>query len=424
LNDRLNQGMHLAARSGKKMGILFMDLDNFKNINDSLGHQIGDELLYSVGQRLLSCIREGDTVARIGGDEFLVMLANLDAGEEAHHVAKKIIASFVKPFLLKSHEIFISTSIGISLFPDDAKASEDLIRYADSALYEAKARGRNNYQFFTEELNEQITRASKIENYLRQAIESGELCLWYQPQIDARSGRVIGAEALLRPREESLDRFSPAAFIAIAEERGLITKLGEWTLREVCRQCRLWKMQGLRTVPIAVNVSAIQLRQREFSDSVFQILAESGVDASSIELEITETAIMGRAQDVADLATRFRESGIRMSIDDFGTGYSNLSYLKHIPIDKIKIDRTFILDMLSDPEDETIIQAIIRMAQGLHLRVIAEGVERKAQMERLLSFGCHEAQGFLYSQAVSPETFKTFLKKENCFNGMAETTVH
>jgi diguanylate cyclase (GGDEF)-like protein/PAS domain S-box-containing protein len=411
LNDRLDQAIHMATRSTKKVGLLFLDLDNFKNVNDSLGHQIGDNLLHSVGRRLLGCVREEDTVARIGGDEFMVLLPDLDRGEEARHVAEKIIATFARPFLLHDHQIYTTTSIGISLFPNDSKQVPDLIKFADSALYEAKSHGRNNYQFFTQELNDQITRNSKIERRLRHAMEVGELSLWYQPQIDVRDGKVIGAEALLRWRDGNPDLFMPAEFIAVAEERGLITKLGEWTIREACKQCRIWQAKGLRIVPIAVNVSPIQLQQKEFAELVLAILRDSGLDASFLELEITETSIMRSAQMVAELAVRLRDSGVRISIDDFGTGYSSLSFLKHIPIDKIKIDRSFIRDMLSDAEDETITQAIVSLGQSMQLRVIAEGVESQAQMERLLSLGCHEAQGFFYSHAVSSETFQNFLEK-------------
>ncbi|MGZ5780485.1 MAG: putative bifunctional diguanylate cyclase/phosphodiesterase, partial [Burkholderiaceae bacterium] len=420
LNDRLDQAIHMATRSAKKVGLLFLDLDNFKNVNDSLGHQIGDNLLHSVGRRLLGCVREEDTVARIGGDEFMVLLPDLDRGEEARRVAEKIIATFAKPFLLQDHQIYTTTSIGISLFPNDSKQVPDLIKFADSALYEAKSHGRNNYQFFTQELNDQITRDSKIERRLRHAMEVGELSLWYQPQIDVRDGKVIGAEALLRWRDGNPDLFMPAEFIAVAEERGLITKLGEWTIREACKQCRLWQTKGLRIVPIAVNVSPIQLQQKEFAELVLAILRDSGLDASFLELEITETSIMRSAQMVAALAVRLRDSGVRISIDDFGTGYSSFSFLKHIPIDKIKIDRSFIRDMLSDAEDETITQAIVSLGKSLQLRVIAEGVESQAQMERLLYLGCHEAQGFYYSHAVSSEVFQNFLEKGWHFTAAVE----
>lgn len=420
LNDRLEQAIHMATRNGKKVAVLFLDLDNFKNINDSLGHPIGDMVLYSVGQRLLACMREEDTVARIGGDEFLILLPGLDKGEQARPVAEKIIAQVTRPLSLQEHRIYTTTSIGISLFPNDAKEVSDLIKYADSALYEAKSRGRNNYQFFTQALNDQITRVAEIERQLRQAMESGELRLWYQPQIDTRDGTVIGAEALLRWQHGMvLDNFTPTDFIVVAEERGLITKLGEWTIREACAQCRRWQLKGLRAVPVAVNVSPIQLQQKDFAALVIGILRESDLDASYLELEITETSIMRRAQIVADLAMQLRDSGVRISIDDFGMGYSSLSYLKHIPIDKIKIDQSFVFDMLHDAEDETITQTIVNLGQNLRLRVIAEGVESQAQMEKLLSFGCHEAQGFFYSEAVCSDTFQTFLANDWRFAGMA-----
>lgn len=415
LSDRLGQAVHMASRSKKKVAILFMDLDNFKNINDSLGHQIGDMLLYVVGQRLLGCVREEDTVARIGGDEFLILLSELDKGGRAHHVADKIIAEIAKPVFLEAQQIYTTTSIGISLFPDDSQNVSDLIKYADSALYEAKSRGRNNYQFFTQALNDQITRASEIERQLRQAMDNGTLCLWYQPQIDARDGSVIGAEALLRWQNGIFDQFTPTDLIAIAEERGLIAKLGEWTIREACAQCRLWQLKGLRSVPVSVNVSPIQLQQKQFAELVLRILRESSLDASYLELEITETSIMQGAQMVGDLALRLRDSGVRISIDDFGTGYSSLSFLKHIPIDKIKIDQSFIVDMINDADDETITQTIVNLGRNLQLRVVAEGVESQGQMEKLLSFGCYEAQGYFYSEAVSSDAFQTFLVKDWCF---------
>jgi len=419
LNDRLDQAVHMAMRSAKRVGVLFMDLDNFKNINDSLGHQIGDMLLHAVGQRLLGCVREEDTVARIGGDEFMILLPDLDRGEEARHVAEKVIAALGKPFLLQINQVHTTTSIGISIFPEDSKQTQDLIKYADSALYEAKNHGRNNYQFFTEELNDQITRASGIEHYLRHAMEHDKLCLWYQPQIDARDGRVIGAEALLRCGGVGQD-FTAADLIAVAEERGLIAKLGEWTMREACKQCRSWQLNGLRAIPVAVNVSPIQLQQKEFVQLVLEILKESELDASFLELEITETSIMRRSQAVADLTMRLRDFGVRISIDDFGTGYSSLSYLKHIPIDKIKIDQSFVCDMLSDAEDATITQAIVKLGQSLQLRVIAEGVESRAQVAKLLDLGCHEAQGYLYSRAVPSDAFQAFLGRDWRFADAAE----
>jgi diguanylate cyclase (GGDEF)-like protein/PAS domain S-box-containing protein len=420
LNDRLEHAIHMAARSDRKVGILFLDLDNFKNINDSLGHQIGDALLHCVGQCLLKCIREEDTVARIGGDEFLIMLPNLERGDEAYRVAEKVIASIAEPLAIQGHQIFTTTSVGISIFPDDSTNSVDLIKYADSALYEAKGRGRNNYQFFTRALNAQIANSAMIEHALRRALENDQLQVWYQPQVDMRDGKIVGVEALLRWRDGGAVQFSPNDFIPVAEERGLIARLGEWTLREACKQCRSWQSEGKPSIPVSVNVSQIQLQQKEFKSLIVDILTETDLSPSLLELEITETSVMKKAQAVADLAVCLRSSGIRFSIDDFGTGYSSLSYLKHIPIDKIKIDQSFIADMLKDTEDEAITEAIIRLAQSLHLRVVAEGVEQRAQLNRLLSLGCHEVQGFIYSEAVSSEKLIEMLSRENHFAGMTE----
>jgi diguanylate cyclase (GGDEF)-like protein len=339
LQDRLAQAIHMAQRSGKKVALLFMDLDNFKNINDSLGHQIGDMLLRAIGERLIQCVRSEDTVARIGGDEFLVVLADLEKGAQAVAVAEKILAATAGAFTLHKHQIHTTISIGIGVFPDDAHELHELIRHADSALYQAKSRGRNNYQFFTQELNYQITRNAAIERDLRLAIDAGNLQLWYQPQVDTRSGRLIGAEALLRWHGTEREFLSPVEFIPVAEERGMIGRIGEWVLREACAQSKRWQAKGLRTVPVAVNVSAIQFQQKGFVELVTGILDECSLDAACLELEITESAIMRRASQVAELATRLRGIGVGISIDDFGTGYSSLSYLKQIPIDKIKIDR-------------------------------------------------------------------------------------
>ncbi|HJV84425.1 MAG TPA: EAL domain-containing protein [Noviherbaspirillum sp.] len=420
LQDRLEQAMHMASRSSKKVALLFMDLDNFKNINDSLGHHVGDMLLREIGRRLQQCVRGEDTVARIGGDEFLVVLPDIDRGEQAVPVAEKILAATARPFLLQEHQIHTTISIGISVYPDDGRDAHELVRHADAALYQAKGHGRDNYQFFTDELNRQITRSSGIERDLRHAIETGELALWYQPQVDAREGRLVGAEALLRWRHEGRPFLTPSEFIPVAEERGLINRIGEWALREACAQCRRWQLEGLHPVPIAVNVSPIQFQQKGFADLVTGILEETRLDAKFLELEITESAIMRRASQVADLAMRLRDIGVRISIDDFGTGYSSLSYLKQIPIDKIKIDRSFVADMMRDDDDDAITYAIVNLAHSLNLRVIAEGVESRAQIDRLRFFGCDEVQGHYYSSAVSADTFERFLSGEHFFAEAAE----
>ena len=420
LQDRLEQAMHIAMRNRNKVALLFMDLDNFKNINDSLGHHIGDMLLREIGERLQQCVREEDTVARIGGDEFLVVLPNIDHGPQAVQVAEKILAATARPFTLQENQIHTTISIGISVFPDDGNTPHELIRHADSALYQAKSHGRDNYQFFTEALNQQITRSSNIERELRRAIDLGDLSLWYQPQIDAHEGRLIGAEALLRWRHNDEQFLSPAEFIPVAEERGLIGKIGEWALREACAQCRRWQLEGLHPVPISVNVSPIQFQQKGFADLVTSILKEAQLDANYLELEITESSIMRRASLVATLAMRLRDIGVRISIDDFGTGYSSLSYLKQIPIDKIKIDRSFISDMLKDDDDDAITYAIVNLAHSLNLRVIAEGVETRAQIDRLRFFGCDEVQGHYYSSAVSAQVFQGFLSERRFFGEKEE----
>ncbi len=409
LNDRLAQALHMAVRSRRKVALLFMDLDNFKNVNDSLGHHIGDLLLRAIGDCLLQCVREEDTVGRLGGDEFLVILPDIEKGEQAVSVAEKILAAIARPVTLHDQQIHTTISIGISIFPDDGREPHELIRHADSALYQAKGHGRDNYQFFTQELNYQINRSSAIERQLRNAIDAGELSVWYQPQVNSRNGALIGAEALLRWHHAGRAALSPLEFIPVAEERGLIGRIGEWVLRETCGQARRWQVQGLPLVPISVNVSPLQFQQKEFASLVIGILEETRLDASCLELEITESAIMRRAPLVATLAATLRDAGVGISIDDFGTGYSSLSYLKQIPIDKIKIDRSFIIDMMDDSDDEAITIAIINLAHSLKLRVIAEGVESQAQLDQLRSFGCNEVQGHYYSPAVCPDTFSAFL---------------
>ncbi|HJV52208.1 MAG TPA: EAL domain-containing protein [Noviherbaspirillum sp.] len=411
LNDRLAQATHVAQRSGKKVAVLFMDLDNFKHINDSLGHHVGDLLLRTIGERLLQCVREEDTVARLGGDEFVVLLPDIERGEQAVSVAEKILSITAQPFMLQGQQVHTTISVGIGIFPEDGRQPHELLKHADAALYEAKAQGRNNYQFFTRELNQQIMRSAGVERLLRHAIEAGELRLLYQPQVDVQSGRVVGAEALLRWRHAERD-FPPAEFIPVAEERGLIGAIGEWALREACQQSRRWQQEGLGPFPIAVNVSPLQFQQKGFAAFITRLLEDTRIDPASLELEITESAIMRRASQVAELATNLRGAGVKINIDDFGTGYSSLSYLKQIPIDKIKIDRSFIARMLEDPDDEAITCAIISLARSLHLRVIAEGVESGAQLERLRRFGCHEVQGYYYSSALPADALRDILASD------------
>lgn len=415
LGDRLEQATHVALRNNQKVALLFMDLDNFKYVNDSLGHHVGDMLLRGIAERLLDCVRDEDTVARIGGDEFLVVLPDLDKAEQAVPVADKILNTMAQPFSLSEHQVYSTISIGISIFPDDGKTAGELIKHADSALYQAKNLGRNRYQFFTSEIHRQITRSTSIENQLRQAIHNKELSLWYQPQIDSMRGKLIGAEALLRWHRRGAEFMSPVEFIPVAEERGLIATIGEWVLREACAQSQQWVRQGLPPIPIAVNVSALQFQQKGFSDNVIDTIREFNVDPNFLELEITESAIMRKASLVAELAMRLRDEGIGISIDDFGTGYSSLSYLKQIPIDKIKIDRSFIAEMMTDADNEAITQAIITLARSLKLRVIAEDVESHAQLQQLRMFGCNEVQGYYYSPAVAAHTFGNFLKNSRMF---------
>ncbi|WP_084199476.1 bifunctional diguanylate cyclase/phosphodiesterase [Noviherbaspirillum autotrophicum] len=414
-NDRLAQATHMALRSSKKVAVLFMDLDNFKHVNDSLGHQAGDLLLRSIGERLLQCVREEDTVARLGGDEFVVVLPDIERGEQAAAVAEKILHLTAQPFMLQEQQVHATISIGISVFPEDGRALPDLLKHADAALYQAKSQGRNNFQFFTPELNRQLTRSLYVERQLRHAIDAHDLRLLYQPQVDIMSGKVIGAEALLRWRQQDKEVLSPAEFIPVAEERGLIGTLGEWALREACLQSRRWQQEGLRPIPLSVNVSPLQFQQKGFATFITRLLQDTHTDPACLGLEITESAIMRRAPQVAELARNLRSVGVKINIDDFGTGYSSLSYLKQIPIDKIKIDRSFIAHMLDNPDDEAITCAIINLARSLKLGVIAEGVESREQLERLRQFGCHEVQGYYYSSAVPADILGEFLASDKIF---------
>jgi diguanylate cyclase (GGDEF)-like protein len=393
LTDRVEQSIARASRSGNKVALLFLDLDRFKNVNDSLGHGVGDQLLQAVATRLTACLRAEDTAARLGGDEFIISLPELIDGAEPARVAARIVAELARPFDVSGHQLPAEVSIGISVYPEDGDDAQMLLRNADTAMYHAKESGRGNYQFFSAQMNERVSRRLSTETSIRRALDCGEFTLHYQPLMYLGSGDIAGAEALLRWPQPDQRVVSPADFIPVAEETGLIVPLGEWVLRAACLQAQAWQAHrpGLR---IAVNLSPRQFRQRHLVSTIEQVLNETGLPPHLLELELTEGMLMHHADDTVRTLAELSEMGVQLAIDDFGTGYSSLSYLKRFPIHTLKIDRSFVKDLIDDPDDAAIVTAIIAMAHGLDLRVIAEGVETQAQVDFLKSLTCDLAQGF------------------------------
>jgi diguanylate cyclase (GGDEF)-like protein len=409
-HDRLQQALSQAIREEHPMGVMFLDLDRFKIINDTLGHDVGDELLKAVSQRLINCIRQGDTVVRLGGDEFTIILPVIGKAEDAAFVAQKILITLAEPFLLNHQELHITSSIGISLYPNDGGDTQTLIKNADIAMYRAKDLGKNNYQFYTADMNSRALETINLENALRHALERNELLLHYQPQIDIRTGRIVGVEALVRWQHPEFGLVSPVKFIPIAEETNLIIPIGEWVLRTACEQGVRWREQGLPVWRMAVNLSARQFRHQDLLQPIRRILQETGFDPHHLELEITESLIMQGAGKTIAILEALDEMGIRLSLDDFGTGYSSLSYLKRFPIDTVKIDRSFVRDIHTDPNDAAITSAIIAMAHSLRLSVIAEGVETEEQLAFLRERNCNEYQGYYFSKPLPAEQVERLVR--------------
>ncbi|CAG9933632.1 EAL domain-containing protein [Candidatus Nitrotoga arctica] len=409
LHDRLTQAIAHAEREQRKVAVMFLDLDRFKAINDTLGHLTGDKLLQLVAGRINSVARTSDTVSRLGGDEFAIMLPYIENTDDIAMIALKLLASIAGPYVVDGNEIEVTTSIGISVFPEDGTDSESLIAHADAAMYQAKGNGRNNYQFFTREMNRRTLERILIKNKLSHALERNELFLLYQPQVDLQSGHIIGAEALVRWDNPLHGKVLPAQFIPIAEENGLIPPIGEWVLREACRQNQEWRKLGLMKITMAVNLSSVQFRQKNLGETIKAILSESGLAPSGLELEITEGVVMQDAEAAILLLEDMKAMGLKLSVDDFGTGYSSLSYLKRFPIDKFKIDQSFVRDLTTDTDDAVIVSTIISMAHSLKLKVIAEGVETAEQLAFLKQQGCDEIQGYYFSQPVSAEEFTKLL---------------
>ncbi|MDR3586625.1 MAG: EAL domain-containing protein [Desulfosporosinus sp.] len=402
-NEYLNQALAQAACRQGKLAVLFLDLDRFKLINDTMGHNLGDLLLNVVAERIRETLREGDILARQGGDEFLVLLSEISHIQEVVTVSERILGVFSQPLMLDGNEVYISTSIGISLYPTDGSDLETLVKQADTAMYYAKEQGRNNYQFFTAGLNIKANQRLSTENSLRKALARGEFVLHYQPQVDMESGCIVGLEALIRWNSAEQGIVAPLSFIPIAEETGLIVPIGEWVLRTACAQNKAWQEQGYPHLSMAVNISARQFREPNFIKLVANILKEIGMDPQWLELEITESVAMQNGEASVEMLSFFKELGIRISIDDFGTGFSSLNYLRRMPIDTLKIDQSFIRDISTGKNGEEVITAIIQLAKNLRLKVIAEGVETNSQWSFLKTKQCNEMQGFLFSKAVTSE---------------------
>ena len=410
LNTHLAEVIAKARLRQRGVAVLFTDLDRFKYVNDTLGHHAGDELLLSVAKRLRACVRDGDLVARTGGDEFVVVLDNLDEDSMPEELAERILASLSRPFELHGRQFTVTLSIGIALYPHDGLDGTALIKNADAAMYLAKERGRNNFQFFDHGLSERYSERLELENRLRHAVEENQLALFYQPQVDTLSGELIGMEALIRWRQPDGSMIPPDKFIPIAEECGLIVPIGAWVLHEACRQNQLWQQEGICRVPIGVNLSARQFDDAGLLDTIQSALAQSGLAPAYLDLELTESLVMRNPEHTRSLLAECKKLGLQLSVDDFGTGYSSLSNLKRFPIDRLKIDRTFINDIVTEADDATIAQTIVAMAHTLRLEVIAEGVETEAQLTLLRRWRCDAYQGYLCSRPIGANDMTHMLR--------------
>ncbi|MEP7345208.1 MAG: EAL domain-containing protein, partial [Gemmatimonadaceae bacterium] len=408
--ERIGHALASAQRYDDVLAVLFLDLDRFKNINDTLGHPMGDRLLKSVAQRLAQSTRSSDTVARLGGDEFVIVLTRTSVAG-ATQAAEQLLRALEEPHRLDAHELTVSTSIGISIFPDDGTDVDTLLKHADTALYHAKDRGRNSFQFFTADMNRRAYELVRLESALRLAVERQEFSLSYQPRVDVATGAITGAEALLRWDHPTMGCVMPERFIWVAEDTGLIEPIGEWVLRETCAQNARWQQAGLPPIPIAVNVSAHQFRNRNFIGMVQRALSDSGLESSYLELELTEGIVMQDAEDSIRTMGALKALNVSIAIDDFGTGHSSLSYLKRLPLTHLKIDRSFLTGCPADESDSAIVEAVIGLAHTLRLRVIAEGVETQAQLEFLQAHGCDSYQGYLFSGPVSPNEFEAMVRR-------------
>ncbi|MGV8991908.1 MAG: putative bifunctional diguanylate cyclase/phosphodiesterase [Thiobacillus sp.] len=409
LNDRTAQAIGLADRHGTTLALLFLDLDNFKHINDSLGHAIGDKLLQSVAQRLLDSVRNSDTISRQGGDEFVILVLMEKDAQAASLTADKILNALAAPHFIDGHELHVTTSIGISIYPTDAKDVEELIKNADTAMYKAKENGRNNYQFFKSDMNVRAVERQVIEVQLRQALERQEFVLHYQPKVNLDTGMITGAEALLRWNHPERGVVLPDRFVPIAEACGLIVPIGRWVLREACAQTKRWEASGLKPGSVAVNISALEFSQKGFVDYVQDVLNETGLAPHSLQLEITESVLMRDAKFSTAVLQKFRNMGVKLAVDDFGTGYSSLSYLHQFPIDVLKIDQSFVHDIGSRNGNGIIVSTVIALGASFKQQVVAEGVEEQMQLAFLKSRHCAEGQGYFFSRPLDAEQFAELL---------------
>ena len=409
VQDRFEQAIASADRTKSRVALFFLDLDNFKTINDSLGHAVGDALLKEIASRLNECVRDTDTISRQGGDEFLIVVQDLPDAEAASPVLLKIMERLQDPFHADGHELSTSVSIGIALYPEDGADFDTLLKKADMAMYRAKESGRNAYRYFDEQMNVEAVDHLSMRNGLRKALERDEFVLHYQPQIDLASGAVVGVEALIRWNHPESGMIAPARFIPVAEESGLIVPIGAWVMKEACRQAMAWRRAGLPQLTMAVNLSAVQFRRGDVEQTLISALEESGFDPAFLELELTESILIHNTESVLATVKRLKLLGVKLSIDDFGTGYSSLSYLKRFAVDKLKIDQSFIRDLASDPDDAAIVRAIIQMARSLNLKTIAEGVEDHEMLEHLRIFHCDEAQGYYFARPMPAEEFVRYL---------------
>lgn len=407
--DRLEQAVAVAQRADELLGILFISLDQLKKVNDTLGHLPGDQLMKQVAARLRSCVTEGDTVARFGEDEFAVMLTHVEVAKDVVETIGSIRTALNPPLDLDGQELFATTSVGVSLFPHDGQESQSLLKNAGSALYRAKKSGGDNYRFYTEDMNTKASKQFALETSLRHAIDNEEFVLHYQPRLAVDTLKITGVEALVRWEHPQLGMVSPAEFIPLAEDSGLILPIGEWVLRTACRQNREWQEKGFDPMRVGVNVSARQFHQQYLAEIVLQILEETGLAPKYLDLELTESSIMSNAQATIDVLTKLKERDVTISIDDFGTGFSSLSYLKRLPIDALKIDQSFVRDVTTDPDDAALVMAIVTLAHNLRLQVVAEGVESEKQLRFLHLLRCDEVQGYLFSKPLPAQELEQML---------------
>lgn len=418
-NDRLTQAIALAERQGRQLAVMFIDLDHFKKINDSLGHDVGDKLLQSVAGRLMACVRRSDTVSRLGGDEFVILLSQVEHAEDAAFSARKILRALAAPHTIDNKSLDINVSIGVSTYPNDGQDAEGLMNRADNAMYEAKERGRNNYQFFRHEMHARLAERQSLEADLRCALGRNEFLLHYQPKLSLQTGEITGVEALIRWLHPQRGIIYPAQFVPIAEECGLIVPIGQWVLLETCKQAQAWRDSGLGVVPVSVNVSAAEFGAKDFLSGVRAVLIATGVQPEHLELELTESVLMRDAEGAVVTLVRLKAMGVQLAIDDFGTGYSSFTYLRRFPSDALKLHQSFVQEITADPADAAIVSAMINLGRSLKQRVIAEGVETRAQLKFLQHHGCGEGQGFYFSPPVVAERVGRLFK-----DGIREAVVH